>query len=134
MVEERGWPGFARFCFLAPWIIGAALLVFEPRLNFCGGLSGLASGMMTLAALGGLSDAPPCRWVCLAALAGMVVQNLFESVTGHCVFVTVNGMPAAVSVTSHIAGAATALIFFAHTKLKTPSEELNSRAIQGILG
>jgi rhomboid family GlyGly-CTERM serine protease len=131
IVEARGCPRFGWFCFLTPWVISAAVLVFEPRLNFCGGLSGLACAMLTLAALCGLSDAPPWRWVCLAALLGLAGLNLFESVTGHSMFVTVNGVPVVVSVTSHLAGAAAALAFYGCSKWTTPTKELNSRAVQG---
>jgi len=112
MVEARGGPRFGWFCVLAPWVISAAALVFEPRMNLCGGLSGLATAMMILAALCGLSDAPPWRWVCLAALPGMAGKILFEAATGHGVFVTVNGVPVVVSITGHVAGAATALAFW----------------------
>jgi rhomboid family GlyGly-CTERM serine protease len=112
LLEARGWPRFGWFCVLAPWIISAAVLVFEPRMNLCGGLSGLATAMMTLAALSGLSGAPPWRWVCLAALLGMAGENLLELAAGHSVLVTVNGVPVVVSVANHLAGAATALVFW----------------------
>jgi rhomboid family GlyGly-CTERM serine protease len=113
IIETRGTPGFGWFCALAPWAISAVLLVFEPQLRFCAGLSGLATATVVLAALGGLSDPAPWRWICGAAMLAFAAKTGFELATGRAVLDTLDGLPVMVSVTSHIAGAGAALVFFA---------------------
>jgi len=113
IIETRGQPGFGWFCALAPWAISAALLVFEPQMRFCGGLSGLATGALVFLALGGLSDPRPWRWVCGAVLLALAGKTLFELAAGRSVLDTLAGLPVVVSVTSHIAGAATAFFSYA---------------------
>jgi rhomboid family GlyGly-CTERM serine protease len=105
------------FFIFASLSINAAMLVFEPHMRFCGGLSGLATAAITLLALHGLQDPPPWRWICVAALFGVAGKILYEWVTGHCVFVTFDDAPVVVSASSHIAGAATALVWYAQSKL-----------------
>jgi rhomboid family GlyGly-CTERM serine protease len=81
VIEAREGRGFGWFCFLTPWIIGAAMLVFEPRLSICRGLSGVASALLALLALRGLSGDSPWRWICAAALLGLGGKILFELAT-----------------------------------------------------
>jgi rhomboid family GlyGly-CTERM serine protease len=116
IIESRGWPRFGWFCLLTPWMISAAALIFEPHMSFCGGLSGMATAMITLLVLDGLSDAPTWRWVCVAALLALVTKICFELATGHGLFVSGNGVPAVVSVTNHATGAIAALAFYGQSK------------------
>jgi len=111
ILEERRSPCFGRFCILSPWVISAALLVLEPQMRFCGGLSGLATAAIALLALGGLSDAPPWRWVCVAVLLGLLGKTIFELVAGHGFWGNFNDPSVVVCATSHIVSAATALFF-----------------------
>ncbi len=111
ILEARRWPCFGWFCFLSPWVISAALFVLEPQMRFCGGLSGLATAAIALLALVGLSDVPPWRWVCVTVLLGLLGKTVFELVAGHSLFVAFDSAPAVISVTSHIAGVAAALVF-----------------------
>jgi rhomboid family GlyGly-CTERM serine protease len=131
ILEARGCPRFGWFCALTPWVISAAALIFQPDLISCGGLSGLDSALVTWLALEGLSDAPPWRWVCVSALLGMAGKIVVESATGHSLFVTVNGNSVLVSVTHHVAGAATALIFYGLSKLAPPRSCSNFPTAQG---
>jgi rhomboid family GlyGly-CTERM serine protease len=112
IMERRGVPRFGWFCALAPWAISAALLVFEPQMRYCGGLSGLATGALVLLALEGLSDRGPWRWVCGAALLALAGKTIFELATGRSGLATLADVPVVVSVTSHIAGGAAALVFW----------------------
>jgi rhomboid family GlyGly-CTERM serine protease len=112
ILEARRSPCFGWFCFLSPWAISAALLVLEPQMRFCGGLSGLATAAIALLAVGGLLDAPPWRWVCVAVLLGLFGKTIFELVAGHGLWVNFNDPSVAVSATSHLAGAATAVFFY----------------------
>jgi rhomboid family GlyGly-CTERM serine protease len=127
IIETRGLRGFGWFCALAPWAISAALLVFEPQMRFCGGLSGLATGALVFLALGGLSDPPPWRRVCGAVLLALAGKTLFELAAGRTVLDTLAGLPVVVSVTSHIAGAATALVLCALVLYTSPNAHEGTR-------
>jgi rhomboid family GlyGly-CTERM serine protease len=118
IIETRGLPRFGWFCAIAPWAISAVLLVFEPQMDFCGGLSGLATAAMVYLALCGLSDPAPWRWVCGAALWVVAGKIIFELATGGSVFGAFAGLPVVVSVASHIAGASMALAFYAAARMR----------------
>jgi membrane associated rhomboid family serine protease len=118
MMETQGRPRFGWFCAVAPWVISAVLLVFEPRMRFCGGLSGLATAVMVLAALGGWSDSGTGRWVGGAVLWIVAGKSIFEVVNGRTVFATLADLDVVVCVTSHVAGAATALVFYAAGRVR----------------
>ena len=117
IIETQGLPHFGWFCLLAPWLISAVLLLFEPQMKFFGGLSALATAAIVYLALFGLHDAGPWRWVCLAALAGVAGKILFEMTTGRMIFVTTGNVPVTVSVASHITGALVALLFYGQAKI-----------------
>jgi rhomboid family GlyGly-CTERM serine protease len=127
ILETGGRPRFDWFCLLTPWVISAALVVFEPRMRFCGGLSGVATAAIALLALDGLSDAAPWRWICLTMLLGLAGKIFFELTTGHGLFVTFNQVPVVISTASHIAGAAAALVFYALSK---PASRLICRRLE----
>ena len=112
IIEMRGLPRFGWFCFLTPWAVSTALLVFEPQMTFCGGLSGLAVAAFVYLSVGGLGDPLPWRWVWVAVLAGLTAKVIFEDATGRSFLDTLDSTTVAVSVTSHEAGAATALLFY----------------------
>ncbi len=117
IIEDRGLPRFGWFCLLAPWFISAAALVFEPQMQYCGGLSALAIAAITLLGLNGLSEAPPWRWVCVAALIGIAGKTLFEMTTSRSLFGALDGVPVIVSVSNHVAAVAFALAFYGQSKL-----------------
>ena len=77
IIEARGLPHFGWLCLLAPWLISAVLLLFEPQMKLFGGLSALATTAIVYLALFGLHDAAPWRWVCLAALLGIAGKIYF---------------------------------------------------------
>ena len=115
--ESQKLPHFGWLCLLAPWLISAVLLLFEPQMKVFGGLSALATTAIVYLALFGLHDATPWRWICLAALLGFIGKILYEMTTGHMIFVTTGDVPVAVSVASHIAGALIALLFYGQSKV-----------------
>jgi len=112
MLEARRTPGFGRLCLLAPWVINLALLAGVPNLRYGGGLSGLATCALVYLALDGLRDASGWRWACGAALAGVTGKIVYEMLTGHLLFATINTGTAVVCPASHLAGALTALGFY----------------------
>jgi rhomboid family GlyGly-CTERM serine protease len=116
IIELRGLPCFGWFCFLTPWAVSTASLVFEPQMTLCGGLSGLAVAAFVYLSVGGLGDLPPWRWVWLAVLAGLSAKLIFEAAAGRSLLDTLDSTTVAVSVTSHAAGAATALMFYLISK------------------
>ena len=116
IIETQKLPHFGWLCLLAPWLISAALLLFEPQMKLFGGLSALATTAIVYLALCGLHDAAPWRWICLAALLGFAGKIIFEMTTGRMMFATTGEVPMTVSVTSHIAGAVIALLFTAGRK------------------
>jgi rhomboid family GlyGly-CTERM serine protease len=119
IIENQKLPHFGWLCLLAPWLISAVLLWFEPHLKVFGGLSALATTAIVYLALFGLHDSAPWRWVCLAALLGIAGKILFEMTTGRMIFVTTGNVPVAVSVASHISGAVIALLFYGQSKIFT---------------
>lgn len=117
IIETKNLPHFGWLCLLAPWLISAVLLVSEPQMNLFGGLSALATTAIVYLALFGLHDAPPWRWVCLAALLGIAGKIFFEMSTGRMIFVTTGNVPVTVSVAGHISGALIALLFYGWSKM-----------------
>ena len=117
IIETKNLPHFGWLCVLAPWLISAVLLVSEPQMKLFGGLSALATTAIVYLALFGLHDAPPWRWVCLAALLGIAGKIIFEMSTGHMIFVTTGNVPVTVSVAGHISGALIALLFYGWSKV-----------------
>ena len=119
IIETQKLPHFGWLCLLAPWLISAVLLWFEPQMKLFGGLSALATTAIVYLALFGLHDAAPWRWVCLATLLGIAGKIIFETTTGRMIFVTTDNVPVAVSVASHISGVLIALLFYGWAKVFT---------------
>jgi rhomboid family GlyGly-CTERM serine protease len=117
IIETRRLPHFGWLCLLAPWLISAVLLAFEPQMKYFGGLSALATTAIVYLALFGLHDADPWRWICLAALLGVAGKILFEAATGNMMFASAGDGSVTVSVGSHITGAAIALLFYGRSKM-----------------
>jgi rhomboid family GlyGly-CTERM serine protease len=131
ILEAGDMPRLGWFFVAAALSISAAMLVFEPHMRYCGGLSGLATAAITLLALRGLTEPPPWRWICVAALLGLTGKILFELSTGQSVFVDFDKAPVVVSVSSHIAGAATAMVWYGLSKLP-PHRRNSERPISAV--
>lgn len=111
MVEAKGLRGYGWLCLIAPWTINLTLLALEPDLRYCGGLSGLATCVITFLALSGLRDPPPWRWLCALALTGIIAKIALEMTTGHLLLARADTVPFVPVSTSHLAGVLTALLF-----------------------
>ena len=123
IIESQKLPHFGWLCLLAPCLISAVLLLFEPQMKLFGGLSALATAAIVYLALFGLHDAAPWRWICLSALLCIAGKIIFEMTTGHMLFVTTGEVPVAVSVASHLSGALIALLFYGWVKIFAGSKE-----------
>lgn len=121
MCELRRVPHFGWLCLLAPWMIGLALLAFDSRLQYYGGLSGLATCALVYLCLNGLGATGPWKTACLLTLAGVSAKTGFELHTGRMLFATVNSGSVEVCAAAHLAGAATALFFYAASRSSSKS-------------
>jgi rhomboid family GlyGly-CTERM serine protease len=117
MIETRGLLRFGWFCAIAPWSINTILLALDPQMSFCGGLSGLATAALVYLALCGLSDTGLWRWLCAATLLILAWKTGYELATGRTLLATLGDLPVMVSVSSHLAGAVTALAFYAAVQM-----------------
>jgi rhomboid family GlyGly-CTERM serine protease len=115
MIETQKLRNFGWLCLLAPWFISSALLVFEPQMQWFGGLSALATTAVAYLALCGLHDSADWRWVCLALLLGIVGKIAFEITTGRMMFVSGANNSITVCTSSHVAGVLIALVFYGWT-------------------
>jgi rhomboid family GlyGly-CTERM serine protease len=105
LAEKERFPGFGRFCSVAPIAIGFAVLLLNPEIGICGGLSGMATGAIVFVALNGaVGDGVRSR-ICRIALIMVAGKMLMELGTGRMLFLSFND-PSMVSVpTSHFIGA-----------------------------
>ncbi len=117
IIESQKLPHFGWLCLLAPWLISAILLVFEPQMKLFGGLSALATTAIVYLALFGLHDNAPWRWICLTTLLGITGKIIFEMTTGRMIFANTGNVLETVSVAGHISGALIALLFYAGSNI-----------------
>jgi rhomboid family GlyGly-CTERM serine protease len=76
---ERSHPVSTRwFMLTSPVVLGLALLWLEPRLEFYGGLSGIATGLITLLGLHGLRGTSRDRWCGVALLVFVGLKTAGE--------------------------------------------------------
>jgi rhomboid family GlyGly-CTERM serine protease len=108
MIEDRGCKNFGWLCVLAILVISTSMMIFEPRLQMCGGLSGLATAAVVFLALEGSEDEGGWQWMCRAALLLCAAKLLFELIAGRFLLLQAPDSLAPVP-SNHIAGALTAL-------------------------
>jgi len=117
MVERRGHRNFGWLCAIAMVVISGSMFVFEPRLEVCGGLSGLATAAVVFLTLHGLEEQGAWRWICGLALVLCLAKLLVELTTRHFVLLQAPGglMPVPAN---HIAGALTAAGVYVWPKIE----------------
>lgn len=115
IIETQKLRNFGWLCLLSPWLISGVLLIFEPQMQWFGGLSALATSAVVYLALCGLHDSAPWCWVCLALLLGIVDKIAFEITTGRMIFVSVANNPVTVCAASHVSGVLVAFMFYGWT-------------------
>jgi rhomboid family GlyGly-CTERM serine protease len=118
MIESRSHPNFGWLCGISPVVIGIGLFAFEPQLEICGGLSGIATAAVVFLTLWGLEERGYWRWICLCVLIATAAKIFIETLTGHFVFLKLADTSIAIAPASHIAGALTALSVFAWSKVQ----------------
>jgi len=113
LVEQRRYPGLAPLYIGMPLAIGATLLIVNPGMAYFGGMSGMACGVTTFAALHGLHEDPRWRDACAVVLAVLTVRLGFDLVGGPA-FMLLHPADALVAVpASHAAGSLFALLLYA---------------------
>lgn len=108
MIERRGYRNFGWLCALAAVSISGTMLCCEPRLQVCGGLSGLATAAVVFLAVNGLEEKGAFRWICAAVLVLNGAKMGLELATGRFVFLQASDAFVPVPA-NHIAGAITAV-------------------------
>lgn len=126
IIEAKRLPDFGWLCMLAPWFISGVLLVAEPRMEWYGGLSALATAAVVYLALFGLEEAGLWRWACLVTLLGVAGKITFEAATGQMIFATVKNGAVVVSPVSHLSGVLIAVLFYVWARI--PFSALSIRA------
>jgi rhomboid family GlyGly-CTERM serine protease len=133
MIENRNCKNFAWLCVLAVFSISASMLLIEPRLQICGGLSGLATAAGVFLAVNGLAERGAWRWICSTALLLCAVKLSLELKTGKFVFLQAPEFFSPVPC-NHIAGALTALAVFIWSAIKRDRQIPQSRELRLHLG
>ena len=112
MIESRGHRNFGWLCVLAVFVISGTMLLCNPQLQMCGGLSGMAVAAVVFLALNGLEERGPWQWICGSALILCAAKLIGEEMTGQF-FVLHAPAGFALVPSNHIAGALTALAVYA---------------------
>jgi rhomboid family GlyGly-CTERM serine protease len=108
---ERRRPGLLTpFVALSAPALSFMLLLAEPRMQYYGGLSGLATGAVVLLALTGLEHRGPARVGSIALLLATALKLGVEAIRATPVFVDLGGT-VRLSASAHTAGALAALLF-----------------------
>jgi len=112
-VLEEARPGLLlRYTLLAAPLSSAAFLVIAPAMKTYGGLSGLATGAVTLLALVKLNDGDPNRACWIAVLALVAGKFAVDATRATPLLSSFSGVGIQVSALAHFAGAVLAVVFF----------------------
>ena len=112
IIERRGYRHFALLCVLAALGIGILLVATRPEAQFCGGLSGVATGAIVYLALHGLREPAPWKWVCAGVLILTIGKVLVESLAGRFLIEATGSVPFVPLPLSHVVGGASAAVLF----------------------
>lgn len=116
MIESRRHRNFGRLCVLAVFVISGTMLLCNPQLQICGGLSGLATASVAFLALNGLEEPGAWRGICGGALTLCTVKLIAELIAGR--FVVLHAPAGFAPVPSnHIAGTLAALGVYVWPKI-----------------
>lgn len=134
LIEGCGYKNFGWLCVGSTMVIGTAMLIFEPNLYICGGLSGMATAFFFFLALHGLEEKGAWRSFCMMLLILCTAKLIIELATGKLLFVNPSESFVPVPI-NHVAGAFTAIILwtwsnrkFARRRLTLPEKNVSDRS------
>lgn len=113
IIEQRGYRHFTTLCVSAAALIGVAIYLFEPALQFYGGLSGVVTAAVVYLCLEGMTEQGSWRWLCAAMLAGLSAKLWIELASGKSLLLVIGGGNFVPVPLSHLTGAVVAVILFA---------------------
>lgn len=113
IIEQRGYRHFTTLCVSAAALIGVAIYLFEPQLQFYGGLSGVVTAAVVYLCLQGMTESGGWRWLCAAMLTGLSAKLWIELVSGKSLLMIVGSVNFVAVPLSHLTGAVVAVILFA---------------------
>jgi rhomboid family GlyGly-CTERM serine protease len=111
LAEARGIRRFGLFCSVTTMFTGVAILLTEPELRFCGGLSALAMMATVLLCLEGLNERGPWGWICRMGLVMALSKIVAENVAGTSLFLGEQDSSLVIVPGCHVMGAAMAVLF-----------------------
>ncbi len=130
IIEQRGYRHFTTLCVSAAALIGVAIYLFEPTLQFYGGLSGVVTAAVAYLCLQGMTEHGSWRWLCAAMLAGLSAKLWIELVWGKSLLLVVGSGNFVPVPLSHLTGAAVAVFLFA--LLHLPGNLVPSNAARNV--
>jgi rhomboid family GlyGly-CTERM serine protease len=117
IIEIRGYRPFAMLCLSAAMLIGVAIFVFAPELNYYGGLSGVVTAAVAYLCLHGVTEKGTWLWLCAVTMAVLAAKFWIEMALGNSLLLTVSTEAFVPVPLSHLIGAVTALLVFALERL-----------------
>lgn len=112
LLEMRRHPHFVLLCLSSAVMIGIALYLIQPTLDFYGGLSGVVTALVVYLCLHGMKEKSRWGWLCRATLAVVTLKTIYELVVGESLLRAVTLQPFVLVPLSHATGLATALLLF----------------------
>jgi hypothetical protein len=96
-------------------MIGIALYLVLPTMDYYGGLSGVVIALVVYLCLHGMKEKNSWGWLCSATLAVVTLKTIYELVFGESLLRPVTLQPFVLVPLSHATGLATALLLFLAT-------------------
>lgn len=115
LLEMRRHPHFVLLSLSSALMIGVALYLMQPTLDFYGGLSGVVIALVVYLCLHGMKEKSRWGWLCRATLAAVSLKAIYELVFGESLLRAVTLQPFVLVPLSHATGLATALLLFLAT-------------------
>ncbi|MEX2964774.1 rhombosortase [Microbulbifer sp. TYP-18] len=112
VMENKKYPNPYIFYFSLSMIISICLLIFKPHMNYYGGLSGIAYGILYYCALMGIKEARPWQTICLFAVFFVPIKIAVEIYINASPLPSGSGKLFIPMQTSHISGCLVAIIFY----------------------
>lgn len=112
IIELYGYRFFPVLILSSSILIGITLYILEPELYFYAGLSGVVSAAVAYLCLQGMGEKGVLRWLCAAALTGLIAKTLIEIGAGSSFMLLLHEEDFVPVPLSHLAGIVTAILLF----------------------